>query len=334
LCLLSRPCDVRGASYQKESGINSNEIDDPWGQADCLQGLADCDLARNDDERAHDRYDRAFELYKSVGGDMLGQGNCRKAQGDIALKRGCWEKAEWYYKRANIYHEPLHNVVCLANLEKGFGDIARGKQQYIDAITHYCRALGFYGKAHNVSGEAYCMKSLADTHLAALEYPEAKRVYERARRLFNQLDTPVGQIQSAACLKGLGDVADGQEDYSQAQKRYLQALPHFQEHNDAVGEAYCLRALGEVELRLAVPARQGAVERFTLAAQLFQQSHKRNSAAACLLRAGQVAKAMEDTVKATCYLQKALQIFDALGDQKRMQETQQLLDDIEAARRD
>jgi uncharacterized protein HemY len=311
LCLLSRPCDVRGASYQKESGINSNEIDDPWGQADCLQGLADCDLARNDDERAHDRYDRAFELYKSVGGDMLGQGNCRKAQGDIALKRGCWEKAEWYYKQANIYHEPLHNVVCLANLEKGFGDIARGKQQYRDAISHYRRALELYRETKNVMGEAYCMKSLADTHLTALDYSEAQRVYERARRLFHQLDTPVGQIQAAACIKGLGDVAVGQGDYSQAQKRYLQALPHFQEHNDAVGEAYCLRALGEVELALPVPSSQVAAEYFFRAAQLFHQAHRRHAEAACL--------------------KKALQLSTALADQERTQEIQRLLDAVDAA---
>ena len=170
------------------------------------------------------------------------------------------------------------------------------------------------------------MKSLADTHLAALEYPEAKRVYKRARRLFAQLDTPAWQIQEAACIKGLGDVARGQGDYSQAQKRYLEALPHFKKHNDGVGEAYCLKSLGEAELRLAVPAYELAVERFTRAAQLFQQSHKRHSAAACLLSAGQAAMA-----NATHHIQQALQLFDQLGDQERRREMQQLLDAIKAA---
>ena len=98
--------DKARQDYEKALALYNQE-EDLWGQAGCLQGLADCDLARNDDERAHEKYDRAFDRYQSMGGDMLGQGNCRKAQGDIALKHGRWEEAARYYEEANLYHEPL-----------------------------------------------------------------------------------------------------------------------------------------------------------------------------------------------------------------------------------
>src|SRR4051812_20976216 len=93
-------------------------------------------------DEAQDRYKEALPLYKGVG-DVLGEANCLKRFGDIALERMEYDVARSFCEEALPLYQSVGSVLGKANSVQTLGDIALKSNQaaakllFAEALTLY-----------------------------------------------------------------------------------------------------------------------------------------------------------------------------------------------------
>jgi tetratricopeptide (TPR) repeat protein len=95
-------------------------------------------------------------------GDALGEADCIKGLGDIALARSNHEGARRRYEAALPLYQGVDSVLGEANCIRGLGEIALRRSDHEGARQRYEAALPLYQKVGDVLGEANCILSFGD----------------------------------------------------------------------------------------------------------------------------------------------------------------------------
>jgi tetratricopeptide (TPR) repeat protein len=219
-------------------GVASHEATPPKGLAEAVQGLAKfhsfTGLASVASLRA-----AAASLGKV--GDVLGEANCIKSLGDIALYRSDYDGARERYEAALPLYRKVDNVLGEANCIQSLGDIALDRSDHDGARERYEAALPLYRKVGAMQGEANCIRRLGDIALARSDHDGARERYEAALPLYRK----VGAMQGEAnCILSLGDIDEANKDIASARRRWSEALALY----GRIAEPY---SIGLAHLRLA-----------------------------------------------------------------------------------
>jgi len=184
-------------------------------------------------------------------GIEVGQANCIKSLGNIALRRwdhaaaqALYEEALRLYQRAEDVQGEV-DVQGKADCIQKLGDRALARWEYTEAETRYKEALRLYQRAGHDRGQAKCIKGLGNIALARSHHSAAQTQYKEAWQLYQRAGDDRGQ---ADCIKRLGDSALAQSDHETAQKQYKEALRLSRSVGDVLGEANCIQGLGRIAL--------------------------------------------------------------------------------------
>jgi len=96
---------------------------------------------------------------------VLGEANCLRNLGYIALERSNHAEAYRRYEAALVLYRRVGAVLGEANCIKRLGDIAMVRSDLDEARQRFEAAIPLYRQASDVLGEAGCVRSLGDLAL-------------------------------------------------------------------------------------------------------------------------------------------------------------------------
>ncbi len=140
-------------------------------------------------DTAAEHLQKALPLYRRIGA-VLGEANCIRSLGDIALARSQHEEARVRYEEALPLYRRIGDVLGEANCITRLGDIALERSQHEEARVRYEEALPLYRRIGAVLGEANCIASLGDIALARSQHEEARANFETALALYERIPEP------------------------------------------------------------------------------------------------------------------------------------------------
>ena len=207
---------------------------------------------------ARQRYEAALALYRKVG-DVLGEANCIKSLGDIALRRSDHEAARQRYEAALPLYRKVGYVLGEANCIGASATspfAAPITTARASATRRRCRSTG---RSATCKARPIASGASATSPLPAPITSGARQRYEEALPLYRK----VGDLQGEAnCIRSLGDIALRRSDHDGARQRYEAALPLYRKVGAVLGEANCIKSLGDIALaplrsRSRAPALRG-----------------------------------------------------------------------------
>jgi len=118
-------------------------------------------------------------------------------------------------------------------------------------------------------------------------------------------------LGEANCVRMLGDIAFARSDHEEARRRYEAALPLYQQIGHVLGEANCVRRLGDIALSRS--DHEGARERYQAALPLYRQVGDVLGEANCAKGLGDIALDRSDYEGALEHYEAALTLYRGVG---------------------
>src|SRR5439155_1312544 len=128
-------------------------------------------------------------LYRRAG-DELGEANCVKSLGNIALERSDHEEVRARCEEALPLYRRVGDVLGEASCIQSLGDVALGRTDHEGARGRFEEALPLYRRVGSVLGEANCIQRLGDIALERLDHEGAQARYEDALLLYEGIQEP------------------------------------------------------------------------------------------------------------------------------------------------
>jgi tetratricopeptide (TPR) repeat protein len=197
---------------------------------------------------------------------VLGEANCIKILGDIALRQSDHASAQARYEEALPLFRRIGDVSGEANCIGNLGEIAQRRSDDVSAQARFEKALMLFRRIGNLLGEANCIRSLGHIASDRSDLTTAQARYEEALPLFRRIGSLLGE---ANCIGSLGEIALKRSDPTTAQARYEEALPLFRRVGSVLGEANCILSLGDFALFKGSVTEARA--RYIEALQLYEQ---------------------------------------------------------------
>ncbi len=162
-------------------------------------------------EGTHTRWEEEIEAYVRLAteagncvamirqiGDVLGEANCVRRLGDIALVHSDSAAALRHYEAALVLFQQVGAVLGEAYCTKSLGDIALTRSDSAAARRHYEAALVLFQQVDVVLGEANCIQSLGWIAQKEGTLAEARQRYEQALALYQIIESSysIGWTQS------------------------------------------------------------------------------------------------------------------------------------------
>ncbi len=126
-------------------------------------------------------------------GDVLGEANCIKSLGNVALARSDHEAARRAYEEALPLYRQVGSILGEANCIQSLGDIALARSDHEAARRAYEEALPRYRQVGDALGEANCIWRLGDIALRRSDHEAARRAYEEALPLYRRVGDILGE---------------------------------------------------------------------------------------------------------------------------------------------
>ena len=141
------------------------------------------------------------------------------------------------------------------------------------------------------------------------DYPEARRLYNKSLKIWQDLGERSGE---AGTLFAMGSLADASGDYPEARRLYNESLKIFQDLGERSGEAGTLLALGS--LAEASGDYPEARHLYNESLKIRQDLGERSDEAKTLHNLGSLAEASDDYPEARRLYNESLKIFQDLGE--------------------
>jgi tetratricopeptide (TPR) repeat protein len=188
------------------------------------------------------------------------------------------------------------------------GKVHIALSEYEDARKQYDAAILLCQQINNQLGEANGLAGLGDVHLNLSEYGAARTLYETALRLYRQFNSRLGEVN---CLSRLGEIHLALNEYELARKQFDAAVPLYQKINDQLGEANCISGQGDVHL--ALNELDPALKRYKTALNIYQHINSQLSKANCLVGLGYAYLASTEYALAQIQFETALILYQQMN---------------------
>lgn len=175
-------------------------------------------------------------------------------------------------------------------------------------------ALAHHTKYPSVRANGY--KILGDIHLklGEVSFPlERYRIAKESYQIALNLYKEMGdKVGEANCVRAIGDTLLQEYDYEKAQKQYENALVLYRHIGDKVEEAACIKAIGDTLFKLSSLAQ--AQMQYELALSLYQDLGYRRGEAHGLSSLGDILAQKKAYKQARTYYDQALNVFREIGE--------------------
>jgi len=242
-------------------------------------------------------------------GDRLGEANCIIDLGNIALERSDNDTAGKHFQEALPIHKEAGDRLGEANCIRSLGTIALGRSDHDTAGKHFQGALPIYREVGDRLGEANCIRSLGSIALERSDHDTAGKRFQEALSIYREVGARLGE---ANCIQGLGNIALERSDYDTAGRRFQEALSIYQEIGNRLGEANCIRNLGSIALERSDHDTAG--KRFQEALPIYREVGDRLGEANSIVCLGDVAQAQGKQEEARTRWRDALAIYQAISE--------------------